>query len=289
MARPLRVQYPGATYHVTTRGNDKGRIFLGEDDREKYLEILETIFSRHKVRCHAYCLMDNHLHLLVETPEGNLAQAMKEVNGTYTGYFNWRHGKCGHLFQGRYKAVLIQKESHLLEVARYVVLNPVQAKMVEVPQEWRWSSYRAMTGEVEPPGFLETGAILSRFHSDPLAARQAFVSFITEGMGRDSPFLEMKGGLVLGDPPFIKEIQTMVEEGKSREDFPRRQRWLERPGLETLFPPSPRKDRSRRNQVILLAITEYGYRQKEVAEYLGLNPRYVSQILTKGENWKNET
>jgi REP element-mobilizing transposase RayT len=146
MTRPLRIEYPGAVYHITNRGNDKKAVFKDDQDRETFLKILAFVNKRYHWLCHAYCLMDNHYHLMIETPDGNLSLGMRQLNGVYTQARNKRHGKTGHLFQGRYKAILIQKDTHLLEVCRYVVLNPVRARMVEKPEDWRWSSYQATGG-----------------------------------------------------------------------------------------------------------------------------------------------
>ncbi len=150
MARPLRIEYPGAVYHITNRGNDKKDIFKDDQDRETFLKILALVNKRYHWLCHAYCLMDNHYHLMIETPDGNLSLGMRQLNGVYTQARNKRRNKTGHLFQGRYKAILIQKDTHLPEVCRYVVLNPVRAKMVEKPEDWKWSSYRATAGKEQP-------------------------------------------------------------------------------------------------------------------------------------------
>jgi putative transposase len=146
MARPLRIEYDGALYHVTSRGNERKAIFKDDTDRELFLSTLAQVTERFHWTCHAYCLMDNHYHLVIETPDGNLSKGMRQLNGVYTQTFNRRHHRVGHLFQGRFKGILVQKESHYLEVCRYVVLNPVRAKAVKHPREWAWSSYRATGG-----------------------------------------------------------------------------------------------------------------------------------------------
>jgi putative transposase len=165
MARPLRLEVPGALYHVTSRGNNKAAIFLDDEDRTLLLRILTSVNKRYHWFCHAYCLMRNHYHLVVETPDGNLSKGMRQLNGVYTQAFNKRHKKTGHLFQGRYKAILLQRESHLLEVCRYVVLNPVRAKAVQLPEAWQWSSYRGTEGSDEPHPCLTTDWILAQFGS----------------------------------------------------------------------------------------------------------------------------
>ena len=141
MARPLRMQYAGALYHVTSRGNARHAIFRDDFDRKVFLDLLETVTEDFHWLCHAYCLMANHYHLVIETPEANLSSGMRQLNGVYTMRFNRRHRTVGHVLQGRFKAILIQRESHLLEVCRYVVLNPVRAEGVKRPEEWKWSSY----------------------------------------------------------------------------------------------------------------------------------------------------
>jgi len=146
MSRPLRIEYPGAVYHVTSRGNEKKPVFKTDQDRQNFLNTLQRVNKRYHLICHAYCLMTNHYHLLLETSDGNLSLGMRQLNGVYTQVFNKLHGRTGHLFQGRYQSILIQKGSHLLEVCRYVVLNPVRAGTVEKPEDWKWSSYLATAG-----------------------------------------------------------------------------------------------------------------------------------------------
>ena len=158
MAKPLRIEFAGALYHVTSRGDGREDIYAGEDDREVWPEILGQICERFNWAVHAYCQMGNHYHLLVETPEGNLAKGMRQFNGVYTQRFNWAHNRVGHVFQGRYKAILVHKEIYLLELSRYVVLNPVRAYMVRTARDWVWSNYRATAGMAPPPnGWIRSG------------------------------------------------------------------------------------------------------------------------------------
>ncbi|MCP4252152.1 MAG: transposase, partial [Candidatus Scalindua sp.] len=146
MSRPLRIEYDGALYHLTSRGNARKPIFAGDEDRKIFLDTLDKVNDKYNFLCHAYCLMDNHYHLLIETPDGNLSNGMRQLNGVYTQRYNRRNRKVGHVFQGRYKAILIQKETHFLEVCRYIVLNPVRARAVSTPKEWKWTSYKATAG-----------------------------------------------------------------------------------------------------------------------------------------------
>ncbi|MCH8154354.1 MAG: transposase [Proteobacteria bacterium] len=182
MSRPLRLQFPGAVTHVTSRGNAGQAIYLDDADRVRFLDLLGREIEQQRWRCHAYCLMDNHYHLLFETPEANLVAGMKRLNGAYAQTFDRRHGRVGHLLQGRYTAILVDRESHLLELCRYVVLNPVRAGLVERAAEWRWSSYqataqarqnRARQNRAPPtPAWLDVAWVLEQFGSAPTAARR---------------------------------------------------------------------------------------------------------------------
>ena len=154
MAKPLRIEYEGAVYHVTARGNARNKIFADDRDREIFLAILGIVVKRYNWLCHAYCLMDNHYHVLIETPDANLSRRMRQINGIYTQRYSRRHHRPGHVFQGRYKAILAQKDNYLLELSRYVVLNPVRIGIVKRPQDWAWSSYRATAGFKEVPQYL---------------------------------------------------------------------------------------------------------------------------------------
>ncbi len=156
MSRPLRIELSGGVYHVTSRGDGREDIFWDDADREAWLALLGEVCERFNWRCHAWCQMTNHYHLVIETPEGNLSQGMRQLNGVYTQSFNRRHRRVGHVFQGRYKAILVEKDSYLLELARYVVLNPVRAGMVRDAEDWPWSSHPAMLGRIATPSWLET-------------------------------------------------------------------------------------------------------------------------------------
>jgi REP element-mobilizing transposase RayT len=173
MARPLRIEFAGALYHVTSRGNERRAIFFSDDDRLAFLGILADVVDRFNWLCHAYCLMTNHYHLLVETADANLSKGMRQLNGVYTQYVNRTHQRVGHLFQGRFKGILVQRDSYLLELARYIVLNPVRAGMVSHPADWPWSSYRGTVGLEEPPAFLTTDWVVSAFGQERARAAGA--------------------------------------------------------------------------------------------------------------------
>jgi REP element-mobilizing transposase RayT len=205
MARPLRIEFDGALYHVTSRGNGKRDIFLDDTDRLIFLDTLEEVIKKFNWLSHAYCLMNNHYHLLVETPDGNISSGMRHLNGVYTQRFNKRHNKVGHLFQGRYKAILINKESHLLEVARYIVLNPVRAKLVEKPQFWKWSSFSATAYGEEHP-CVHVDWILSQFSDDVKNAKRQYIKFVLAGVGEDSIWKDVTSQILLGDEVFIEKF-----------------------------------------------------------------------------------
>jgi REP element-mobilizing transposase RayT len=195
MARRLRLEFAGALYHVTARGNERRSIFLGDADGDcaAFLDVLGATCERFNWLVHAYCLMTNHYHLLVETPDANLYKGMRQLNGVFTQSVNRAHARVGHLFQGRFKAILVARDSYLLELSRYVVLNPVRAGMVAAPGDWPWSSYRAMVGEVPAPGWLETDAVLRLFAEERTTAVTAYRRFVAEGIGAASPWQALKG------------------------------------------------------------------------------------------------
>lgn len=176
MARPLRLLVPGGTYHVVSRGNARQSIFVDDDDRWRFFETLETTLLAYDARCHAYCLMGNHYHLLLETKRPNLSRAMRQLNGVYGQGFNRRHARTGHVFQGRFSATLVDREAYLLEVCRYIVLNPVRAGLVERPEDWRFSSHRAYAGVEAAPAFLSTASLLAAF--DPRGGADGRRSYV---------------------------------------------------------------------------------------------------------------
>ena len=212
MSRQLRLQFPGAVYHVTSRGNAQQDIFADDADRARFLDLLGREIEQHRWRCHAYCLMDNHYHLLVETPEANLSRGMGRLNMAYAQAFNRRHGRSGHLFQGRFHAVVVEKDNHLLELCRYVVLNPVRAGSAAVPEVWPWSSYRATasgraTGP-ECPDWLSAEWTLQRFGGDDARGRRGYRRFVREGIEAGSPWDGLRARAFLGGDRFLR---TMTE------------------------------------------------------------------------------
>jgi REP element-mobilizing transposase RayT len=278
MARPLRLEYEGAVYHVTSRGNAREDIFLNDRDRGRFLEILGDVVARYGWICYAYCLMTNHYHLLIETPGASLSRGMQLLNGVYTQWFNRQHGRVGHLLQGRFKAILVEKESHLLELARYIVLNPVRAKVVRSVRDWPWSSYRATSGQTDVPQFLVVDWVLSQFDPDPARAVRAYRRFVRQGKGIDV-WEELRAGVFLGTDTFVKKMKPLLKEKRVDPEIRQQERFAARPSLEELFAGVP--DKATRNERIHQAVRVYHYTLREVGDFLGLYFSTISVIAKR--------
>jgi REP element-mobilizing transposase RayT len=274
MSRPLRIQFPGALYHVTSRGDGREAIYRDDRDRIAFLAVLAHTCERFNWVCHGYCLMTNHYHLLVETPDANLTLGMRQLNGMYTQRFNRRHARVGHVFQGRYHAVLVQKESHLLEVARYIVLNPVRAGLVRSPRSWRWSSYGATAGLADTPAWLCTGWLLKSFGGEPVAASQAYRRFVDDGTYESSPWEQLKQQIYLGDDDFVASTQARIAGNSQLDEIPSAQR---RPVPRSLE--SYENEAVDRKRAIVTAYRSGGYSMRAIGRHFGLHLSRVSQIL----------
>jgi putative transposase len=216
MARPLRISYPGAFYHVTSRGNEQKSIFKSKRDREKFIEYLESAVKRYDAVIHAYCLMDNHYHLLLETPSGNLSKIMAHINGAYTTYYNVKRDRFGHLFQGRYKAIIIEADEYAKELSRYIHLNPVRAKIVNLPEEYEWSSYTYYIGKKKPPEWLKMEFILGYFGKKQLDAQKRYKDFVSIMIDKqyETPLKDVVGSTILGTQEFISFIKDKHLSGR---------------------------------------------------------------------------
>jgi len=281
MTRPLRIEYPGAVYHITSRGNEKKAVYKDDQDRKNFLNTLQHVNHRYNWLCHAYCLMGNHYHLLIETPDGNLSAGMRQLNGVYTQLFNKRHRRIGHLFQGRYKAILIQKETHLLEVCRYVVLNPVRAGMVERPEDWQWSSYRGTAGRGKLHPSLTANWILGQLSGKRAKAEKEYRQFVQGGMEKTSLWAEVKGQTILGDDEFVDSLIDHLKKHKDVPEIPKSQRYVDRPSLDQIFQEGIIMDKSKRDKKIAEALVKYGYLQVEIARYLGMHYSTISNLLKR--------
>jgi REP element-mobilizing transposase RayT len=271
MARPLRLTFPGAIYHITARGNARAATYLDDQDRQLFLDVLAGCIERFSWLCHAYCLMDNHYHLMIETPEGNLSAGMRQLNGIYTQRFNRRHGRVGHVFQGRFKAILVERQSYLLELCRYVVLNPVRATMVEDIAQYAWSSYPSTVGIARTPPWLHTDWLLSQFGNDRAAARRSYAQFVSEGIGVASPWIALKGQILLGTERFVGSLQPLMENKGNLKEVPKSQLLLHRPELKALFSTEIRTDKRIRNTTIRTAYLEFRYSMAAIARELDIH------------------
>ncbi|MHB8881580.1 MAG: transposase [Thermodesulfovibrionales bacterium] len=222
MARPLRIEYSGAFYHITARGNERKEIFRDDKDRERFLGYLETAVGRYSAVIHVYCLMGNHYHLLLSTPEGNLSQIMRHINGGYTTYFNKRHNRAGHLLQGRYKAILVDADPYAGELSRYIHLNPVRAGMVSQAEEYAWASYKDYIGKTKTPRWLTVDWLLQFFGKKTTEARKAYRFFVEAGVSSaEDPLENTASTLILGSTEFIDNIREKHLNGLKKErDIP---------------------------------------------------------------------
>jgi REP element-mobilizing transposase RayT len=271
MARPLRLEFVGAIYHLTSRGNARQKVFFSGADRELFLSTLAGVVSRYGWICHAYCFMANHYHLLIETPKANLSIGMRQLNGIYTQSFNRRHNRVGHLFQGRFKAILVERESHLLELCRYIVLNPLRVKGRTIAQRSKWSSYAATAGLARVPEFLSTDWILAQFGKRRAQAQKQYRAFVRDGMA-SRPWEELKGQIYLGSSAFIEKHAA---HNKNLKEIPRVQLRAAKPPLDRIFAKGGGR-----------AIAEaygHGYRLHEIAAHLGVHYATVSRRLKQIE------
>ena len=274
MARPLRLEFAGALYHLTSRGDGRETIFLSDGDRRVFLDVVAAVWERYNWALHAYCLMTNHYHLLVETPDANLSKGMRQLNGVYTQRFNHSHNRTGHVFQGRYKAILVQQDAYLLELARYVVLNPVRAQMVRTAGEWPWSSYRAIIGEAKPPEWLETRAILAAFGETEAKAVERYAQFVAEGKGQPSPWEHLKNQVFLGSDTFVESMRRHVPHNRDLREVPQAKR---RPLAKAL--PDYAREHLQRNDAIVAAYRSGGYTLRDIGDYFSLHYSRISKII----------
>ena len=216
MVRQLRIEFPGACYYVTSRGNERKTIFRGKRDREKFLSYLQSASQRYDAVIHAYCLMNNHYHILIKTPLGNLSRIMQHINGAYTGYFNLKHQRIGHLFQGRYRSILMEMEKYALSVSRHIHLNPVRLGIVENPQEYEWSSYCYYLME-EAPSWLSRDSILHYFGKELPTARNKYKEYVDTALNQEyqSPFGQITHSVILSSAEFALKIKKEFLKNKN--------------------------------------------------------------------------
>ena len=259
MARPLRIHIPGMIYHVMSRGNAKQVIFTDDHDYVRYLQLLARATERFGVRCLSYCLLGNHLHLVLQPDAIPISRMMQQLNSAFAQWFNRRHGRVGHVLQGRYKAVLVESPVSVLNVLRYVAMNPVAAGRVCSPGDWRWSSFRATAGLEPVPKFLDAEQVWRTFDMlDRRTAQRRFAEFV--GQVPDTPLPER--ALIIGSDAFIKQFRPMLLPHRNVDAFVRAERFAARPTLSELF-----QDVTTRQSLAVaarIAFAEHAYTLREI-------------------------
>jgi REP element-mobilizing transposase RayT len=285
MARPLRIEYPGALYHVISRGNARGMIVRDDADRRKRLDWLRRTVETYGWQLHAFALMGNHEHLFLQTPDANLAAGMQYLNGSYTGYFNRRHRRSGHLFQGRYRGHLVEEEGYFLKVSRYIHLNPVRAGLAARPEAWPWSSYAGYRRASRTLPWVTYRSVLGEFALSESVARRAYVRFVRAAMDGEagSPFASAAGGLLVGSAAFVARINALLEERPVDSSLPQLEQLRPRVAIERIaavvaahfevdprdWTPGTRSDDAGRAVAAYLARRRFGHSAGAVAAALG--------------------
>ena len=288
MARPLRITFPGAFYHVTSRGNEQKAVYKSTRDRAKFLEYLQSATERYNARFHAFCLMDNHYHLLIETPSANLPQIMRHINGAYTTYYNIKRARSGHLFQGRYKAILVDKDSYAKELSRYIHLNPVRADKVKTPGAYPWSSYNAYTGKSADQEWLQRDFILSYFGKKMATAQKRYGAFVQALVGHEyeNPLTAANATLVLGSAQFVQHIKNryLGERAASR-DLPALRQIHGGIGIETILElvveALKNVPTQSRNASIYLCRKHTGEKLRTIGKKFSISDAAVSQVCKR--------
>jgi len=288
MARALRITFPGAFYHVTSRGNERKAVFKSKRDREKFLEYLESATRRYDALIYAYCMMDTHYHLLLETPSGNLSQIMRHINGAYTTYFNVKRDRSGHLFQGRYQAILVDIDEYAKELSRYIHLNPVRAKIVETAEEYDWSSYKFYIGKQRPDKWLYRDFILGYFGKRVSTAQKGYQKFVNALAHQeyDSPLDQVVSSTLLGSADFIAFIKdNFLSAKKPDKELPALKELVKKASIQDIFEEVElvfTKDKVLARNVKMYLCQRYtGKKLKEIGLHFGIGESGVSQACRR--------
>ena len=294
MARQLRILFQSAFYHVTSRGNLRNPVFFAASDRKKFLEILRRTKEKYSYLLHGYALMDNHYHLLIETPRANLSRIMQTINTSYTVYINLRYQRSGHLFQGRFKAILVDKDEYLLQLSRYIHLNPVRAEVVEKPEDYPWTSYHLFLGEKKDP-LVDTSEILFLFGRNDKRARRSYRAFVEGTVNAENPLRNLTKG-ILGDEQFVEKVRPHVNPSSMGEEIPRTQRPTKEIPVENvvgrvaaLYGKDKEmifrrgKGKPEREAAVYVAKAATGKTNGEIGVYFGIKGSAVSEIIKRVE------
>ncbi len=279
MARPLRLHLPGTLYHVMSRGNDKQHIFLEDHDYERFLHLLESTLGRFKIACLAFCLMGNHYHLLVSPGELSISRMMQQLNSTYCQWFNRKHGRVGHVLQGRFTSRHVDSDSYVLTALRYILNNPVAAGHATSPDQWRWSSYSATAGLTGTPAFLSVERIWAAFDTRNTAVgRHRFILFVSAATTADEL---ADAPLVIGSEAFARRITPLLEPYRDTRDFPYAERFATRPPLARLF--EGRSTSEALYEAAYDAFGQHAYTLREIGELVQRAPSTVWTWIKKAE------
>ena len=277
MSRPVRIEFPGAVYHVTSKGRDGQIVFDDADDRGVFLNVVDNVVARFGWLIHSYVLMDDHYHLVVEVPEANLSKGMRQLNGVYTQHVNRRHDQEGPIFHGRFKSILLEKKNYLLPVCRHVVTNPCRLEEALNFSSYKWSSYRALAGQVKAPAFLYRDDVQHYFGKREKDAQRKYREYIKDGVGEDSPLEQRTHQVLLGSNRFLSEMQPFLQGERLAKRGPKAVK--RRRSLNTLFKKVDDKSRGERNELMKKAHLDFGYTLMEIGDHLGLHYTTVSKVI----------
>lgn len=274
MSRPLRIEYENALYHVTSRGNARDDIYIDDDSRLLFMQVIAEVCDLFNWSLHSWCLMDNHYHLLVRTPDANLSKGMRYLNGVYTQRFNKQEKRVGHVFQGRYKAIVVEEQSYLLELSRHIVLNPVRAGMVESAEQYEWSSYQVLIGKKGCPKWFDKKWMLNHFGKSKNIAIQNYMQFVADGVQQASPWSLLKNQIYLGSDGFVEDVQMRIGHHHESKEIPKVQTRAIAKSLKEYV-----KMNDSRNAAIIMAYRSGGFTLSQIGAYFSLHYSTVSRII----------
>jgi len=277
MSRPVRIEFPGASYHVSSKSREGQIIFVDDDDRGAFLNVLKNVVNRFDWLIHSFALLADHYDLVVEVPVANLSKGMRQLNGVYTQHFNRRHGLEGPIFHGRFKSVLFEKKIYLLPLCRHVVMSPARTEELGNYSTYKWSSYRALAGQVKKPNYLYTTEVWNHFAKRGKDAQRKYRDYIKRGIEAKSPLVERKNQVLLGSSKFLNEMQPILQGERLSKRGPKAVK--RRRSLRMLFKKVDDKSRHERNELIKAAHLEHGYTLMEIGEHLGLHYTTVSKVI----------
>ena len=278
MSRPLRIEFPGATYHVESKARPEAEVFRDEDDKKSFLDVLTNVVTRFGWLVHSYSIMRSSYRIVLEVPKGNLSRGMRQLNGVYTQIYNKKHDLSGPVFQGRFKSILFEKKSFLLPLCKHVVSKDSDGQAFKF-EKYKWSSYRATAGEKSPPEFLYIADVLAFFGKEKSRSQRGYVEYVSESSGSETPFSKIKNQVLLGSPRFLNEMQPILQGQRLEKKGPKRA--IRRKSLGALFKKVETKSRHERNELINRAHLEFGYTLMEIGNQLGLHYTTVSKVINK--------